>query len=78
MLYFTRTVTTALGGQFVELAISESADRLERLTTQGFEECSLAAFREAWRKKDAEAFERLRAAVVTAQPPAEYTGEPVK
>ena len=69
MLYFTRTVTDPLGGQFVELAISENADRIERLMAQGFEQCSLAAFREAWRKKDAEAFQRLHAAVVVAQPP---------
>ena len=66
MLYFTRTVTNALGEQFVEFAISENADRLERLTAQGFEQCSLAAFREAWRRKDAEAFARLRAAALTA------------
>ena len=66
MLYFTRTVTNALGEQVVELAISENADRLERLTAQGFEQCSLATFREAWRKKDAEAFARLRAAAQMA------------
>ena len=69
MLYFTRTVTDTLGGQLVELAISENIERLERLTAQGFEQCSLAAFREAWRKRDAEAFERLRAAAVMAEPP---------
>jgi hypothetical protein len=69
MLYFTRTVTDTLGGQLVELAISENAERLERLTAQGFEPCTLPAFREAWRRKDAEAFERLRAAAVLAQPP---------
>jgi hypothetical protein len=66
MLYFTRTVTTGLGEQFVEFAISENADRLERLTAQGFEQCSLATFREAWRRKDTEAFARLRAAALTA------------
>ena len=69
MLYFMRTVTDAHGGQFVELAISENADRLERLTAQGFVRCSINAFREAWRKKDAQAFERLHAAAVMAQPP---------
>jgi hypothetical protein len=68
MLYFTRTLTNALGEQFVEFAISENADRLERLTAQGFEQCSLATFREAWRRKDTEAFARLRAAALTAQP----------
>ena len=69
MLYFTRTVTDPLGGQYVELAISENAERLERLRAQGFVLCSQAAFREAWRKKDAAAFQRLHAAVVVAQPP---------
>ena len=68
MLYFTRTATNALGEQFVEFAISENDDRLERLTAQGFEQCSLATFREAWRRKDMEAFARLRAAALTAQP----------
>jgi hypothetical protein len=70
MLYFTRTVTDALGGQSVEFAISENADRRKQLTEQGFEQCSLAAFREAWRRKDAEAFERLRAAALAANRPA--------
>ena len=70
MLYFTRTVTNVLGEQSVEFAISENADRLEQLTAQGFEQCSLAAFREAWRRKDAKTFERLRAAALTAHRPA--------
>ena len=70
MLYFTRTVTDAFGEQLGEFAISENADRTERLTAQGFEQCSLATFREAWRRKDAEAFERLRAAALTAHRPA--------
>jgi hypothetical protein len=60
MLYFTRTVRDALGRQFVELAVSENADHVERLEAQGFVRCSIGAFREAWRKKDAETFERLR------------------
>jgi hypothetical protein len=61
MLYFTRTVTNALGGQFIELAVSENAEQVERFEAQGFVRCSIEAFHEAWRKKDAQAFERLRA-----------------
>jgi hypothetical protein len=69
MLYFTRTVTDAPDSPRVELEVSENAENVERLETQGFVRCSIDAFREAWRKKDAQAFERLRAAAVMAQPP---------
>jgi hypothetical protein len=68
MVYFTRIVTDALGGQHVELAISENAERVERYEAQGFVSCSIEAFREAWRKKDAQAFERLRAAALMVHP----------
>jgi hypothetical protein len=70
MVYFTRTVRDALGGQHVELAISisENIEHIERLEAQGFVSCSIEAFREAWRKKDAQAFERMRAAALMIHP----------
>lgn len=68
MVYLTRTVTDALGDQLVELAISENAERIERFEAQGFVRCSIEAFREAWYKKDVQAFERLRAVALTGHP----------
>jgi hypothetical protein len=70
MMYFTRIVPDALDGQHVELAISigEEAEHVERLEAQGFANCSIEAFREAWRKKDAQAFARMRAAALIAHP----------
>ena len=62
MIFFTRTVPDALDGQRVELAIGENAARVERLEAQGFVRCSREAFREAWRKNDAQAFARMHAA----------------
>jgi hypothetical protein len=64
MVFFTRTVSDALSGPHVELAlsISENTAQVERLEAQGFVRCSIEAFREAWRKKDAQAFARMRAA----------------
>ncbi len=72
MLYFTRTVTDALDGQFVELAVSENAEQVERFEARGFVRCSVEAFHEAWRKKDAQAFERLRAIASTVHRASTY------
>ena len=71
MVYFTRTITDTLGGQRVELAMnmSQNAALLERLEALGFVRCSSETFREAWRKNDARAFERMRAAVLMADLP---------
>ena len=71
MMYFTRTVPDALDGQRVELAINitENAAQIERLEAEGFVRCSLEAFREAWRKKDAQAFARMRAAALMVHSP---------
>jgi hypothetical protein len=71
MMYFTRTISDILDGQRVELAINiaENAAQIERLEAQGFVRCSLEAFREAWRKKDAQAFARMRAAAVMVHSP---------
>ena len=71
MLYFTRIVTDALGGQQVEIAVSANAEHIEQIEAQGFVRCSIEAFREAWRKKDAQAFERLRATALMAHLPHE-------
>jgi hypothetical protein len=70
MVFFTRTVADALGDQHIELAvsISENAAQVERLQAQGFVRCSIEAFREAWRKKDAQAFARMRAAAPMTHP----------
>jgi hypothetical protein len=70
MVYFTRTVPDALGDQRVEFAISirENPEQVHRLEAQGFVSCSSEAFREAWRKKDAQAFERMQAAALMVHP----------
>jgi hypothetical protein len=60
MIFFARTRAGANGIPVIEIAVVESEQTAARYETQGFQRCSFAAFREAWRLRDMHDLERQR------------------
>ncbi len=74
MVYFTRTTVDPYGNRAIEIAVSEDVQYVERFEARGFVMCSFEAFREAWRQRHTQMFERLHAMAVTEAPRARELG----
>jgi hypothetical protein len=68
MVYFTRTTVDSAGNQAIEIAVSEDIHCVDRVTARGFVPCSFEAFREAWRMRHTQMFERMREVALSAAP----------
>jgi hypothetical protein len=58
LIYFERTVVAANGACIAEIAVVEGEETAARYEAQGFQRCSYAKFRAAWRARDMMDFQR--------------------
>jgi hypothetical protein len=58
LIYFERTVAAANGTRITEIAVVERQETAARYEAQGFQRCSYARFRAAWKARDMTEFQR--------------------
>jgi len=68
MIYLTRTLIDIDGTRMIETAVLEDSSHIKRYEAQGFVRCSYESFREAWRARHTQIFERLYATALANVP----------
>ena len=71
MIFLLRTRAGADGTPLDDFVAVERAENAARYEAAGYRRCSYAAFREAWRRRDAQYLAAQRGAAPEAAPPAE-------